>query len=112
MDIYVHADGGVDASLDLADWVARDPRVPADVARGSAAPAAGSMSATMEILQFAVGNGIALAGLLVSVARWRDGRPERPAVRISAQRPDGASITLESDDPQRIAEAVRQLGGA
>ncbi|GGK27860.1 hypothetical protein GCM10010124_20550 [Pilimelia terevasa] len=111
MDIHVHTDGGIDAALDLAHWIAADPGVPPEASPVPAAPAPGSMSATTDVLQFAVGNAIALGALLVSVAQWRQSRPVRPTVRLTAVRPDGASVTVESDDPATLAAAVRELGG-
>ncbi|GGJ77019.1 hypothetical protein GCM10010123_03760 [Pilimelia anulata] len=112
MDIHVRTDGGIDAALDLAHWIEADPGVGPAAARLPGAGAPGSMAGSVELLQFAVGNAIALGALLVSVARWRTSRPERPTVRVSVDTPDGATVTIESDDPDALAAAVRELGGA
>lgn len=111
MDVYVHTHGGVDAALDLAHWVAADPAAgPLTTVAGSRT-APGSMAGTTEVLQFAVGNAIALGALLVSIAQWRRARPERPTVRITTDA-EGVSVTVESDDPAALAAVVRELGGA
>jgi len=117
MELYVslaeptdaHVDA--DAMVELRHWLASDERLPAPVRAGRpGSPASGDLGTAVDVLQLVVGSAIALGQLVMSIAQWRQSRPDRPRVRISARRPDGVTVTIESADPDAVAEVVRQLG--
>jgi Effector Associated Constant Component 1 len=112
MDLYVRlAEPDMDAMIELAHWLAYEDRIPADSREASpAGPVDGALGTTTEVLQLAVGSAIALGQLVLSIAQWRQSRHQPPRVMISAERPDGVTVTIETTDPQALAEAVRQLG--
>jgi hypothetical protein len=112
MDLYVRlAKPDVDALIELQHWLAHDSRFPAPGRQPQAdQPAEGTLGNTTDVLQLIVGNAIALSSLLVSIAQWRESRPQPPEVRVCAHRPDGVTVTIESTDPEALAAAVRQLG--
>jgi hypothetical protein len=110
MDLYVRlAEPDVDTLLELQHWLAHDDRFPAP-AQQRPAPPDGTLGTTVDILQLVVGNAIALGQVLISIAQWRQSRPRPPVVRVAVHRPDGASVSIESDDPEAIAAVVRELG--
>lgn len=112
MELYVRlAEPDVDALIDLEHWLAHDDRFPAPARQAQARqPAEGQLGTTVEVLQLVIGNAIALSTLLLSVAQWRQSRPRPPEVRVSVHRPDGVTVSIESDEPEAIAAAVRELG--
>ena len=110
MDLYVRlAEPDVDTLLELQHWLDHDDRFHAP-ARQRGAADVGTLGTTTDVLQLVVGNAIALASVLVSIAQWRQSRPRPPAVRVAVHRPDGESVSIESDDPDAIAAVVRELG--
>ena len=111
MDLYVRlAEPDMDAMLELTHWLAYEARVPAETrTTRPAEPADGTLGTTVDVLQVAVGSAIALGQLVLSIAQWRQSRHQPPRVMISAERPDGVTVTIETTDPQALAEAVRQL---
>jgi len=110
MNLYVRlAERDVEALLELQHWLDHDDRFPAP-AQQAAPPADGTLGTTTDVLQLVVGNAIALAQVLVSIAQWRQSRPAPPQVRVTVHRPDGAAVSIESDDPEAIEAVVRQLG--
>ncbi len=112
MDLYVRlAEPDVDAMIELRHWLSADNRLPAQTRQAPPGPPAdGQLGPATDILQVVVGSAIALGQLLVSIAQWRQSRPEPPRVLVSAERPDGVTVTIESSDPDALAEVVRQLG--
>jgi hypothetical protein len=111
MDLYVRlAEPDVDTLLELQHWLAHDDRFPAPATQQRPAPPEGTLGAGVDILQLVVGNAIALGQILISIAQWRQSRAYPPAVRVAVHRPDGASVSIESDDPEAIAAVVRELG--
>jgi hypothetical protein len=109
MDLYVRlTEPDVDAMIELRHWLASDERF--RLPTGEAQPADGQLGTAVDVLQVAVGSAIALGQLLVSIAQWRQSRPTRPTVLVSAERPDGVTVSIESTDPDALAEVVRQLG--
>lgn len=109
MDLYVRlAEPDVDALVELAHWLAHDDRFPAPARQ--AEPAEGTLGTTTDVLQLVIGNSIALSQVLISIAQWRQSRPRRPGVRVSVHRPDGVTVSIESDQPEAIAAVVRELG--
>jgi hypothetical protein len=111
MDLFVRlAEPDVDALIELQHWLAHDDRFPAPARQPPLPPASGQLGTTVDVLQLVVGNAIALTSLLVSIAQWRESRPQPPRVRIAVHRPDGVTVTIESDEPEAIAAAVRELG--
>jgi hypothetical protein len=112
MDLYVRlAKPDVDALIELEHWLAHDSHFPAPGRQAQPGrPADGALGTTTDVLQLIVGNAIALSALLVSIAQWRASRPHPPEIRVCAHRPDGATVTIESTDPEALAAAVRELG--
>jgi len=110
MDLYVRlAEPDVDNLLELQHWLAHDDRFPAPTQQRPAPPD-GTLGTGVDILQLVVGNAIALGAVLISIAQWRQSRPRPPVVRVAVHRPDGPSVSIESDDPEAIAAVVRELG--
>ncbi len=96
----------------LLRWVREDECVGDDL-RGrlasSGSPVAGSMGAGFDILQFAVGSGLSLSALVVSVLQWRDGRRRAPEVTL---RRGDVEIRLPADlarDEAALARFVAVL---
>ncbi|HEU4423401.1 MAG TPA: hypothetical protein VFR67_12795 [Pilimelia sp.] len=112
MNLYVRlAERDLDAMVELQRWLAYDDRLPVESREARpVAPADGTLGTTVDILQLVIGSAIALGQLVLSIAQWRQSRPTAPLVLISAERPDGVTVTIESTDPQALADAVRQLG--
>jgi membrane-associated two-gene conflict system component 1 (EACC1) len=112
MDLYVRlADSDLDALVELQHWLAYDTRLPAearDVRPGPPTP--GAQGTATDVLQLVIGNAIALAQLVLSLAQWRQSRHRPPGVLVTARRPDGVTVTIESTDPDALAEVVRKLG--
>ncbi|GAA2513711.1 effector-associated constant component EACC1 [Pilimelia columellifera] len=112
MDIYLRVDATPGTLLELAHWLAQDHQLPPESRDPRLTPGAEAhMGATLDLLQLVIGNAIALSALLVSVDRWRRSRPDRPTVRVVARQPDGATVTVESDDPEALATLVREWDG-
>lgn len=112
MNLYVRlAERDLDATVELQRWLAYDDRLPVESREAlPVAPADGTLGTTVDILQLVIGSAIALGQLVLSIAQWRQSRPAPPLVLISAEHPDGVTVTIESTDPQALADAVRQLG--
>jgi hypothetical protein len=112
MDLYVRlAEPDVDALLDLQHWLAHDDRFPAPARQAPPEPPPdGTLGTTVDVLQLVVGNAIALGQVLLSIAQWRQSRPDQPGVRVTVYHPDGPPVSIESDDPEAIAAVVRELG--
>jgi hypothetical protein len=97
--------------IELAHWLAAENRLPAQArVTRPGPPADEDLGTTTDVLQVIVGSAIALGQLIVSVAQWRQSRPRPPQVLVSAERPDGVTVTIASADPEALAEVVRQLG--
>jgi hypothetical protein len=110
MDLYVRlAEPDVDTLLELQHWLAHDDRFPTPTQQRPG-PSGGTLGTGVDVLQLVVGNAIALGQVLLSIAQWRQSRPRPPALRVAVHRPDGASVSIESDDPEAIAAIVRELG--
>jgi hypothetical protein len=112
MNLYVRlAEPDVNAMIELRHWLAHEHRLPPETREhGADQPGDGQLGTAVDVLQLIVGSAIALGQLVVSIAQWRQSRPDRPRVLVSAQRPDGVTVSIESTDPQVLAEVVRQLG--
>jgi hypothetical protein len=112
MELYVSlAEPDVDAMVELRHWISSDERLPAQVrAPGETRPAEGDLGTAVDVLQLVIGSAIALGQLVMSIAQWRQSRGDQPRVRVSARRPDGVTVTIETADPDALAEVVRQLG--
>jgi hypothetical protein len=101
----------------LLRWVRADEGVAA--AEGldggrivGAPPAPGEMGLGFDVLQFAVGSGISLGALAVSVAQWRDARAERSRRRVVVLRRGSTEIELPADpgaDPAALARLLAPL---
>lgn len=107
-------DDAEEALRSLLHWVRADENVPADV-RGHLVPTGsrvdGAMGATLDVLQFAVGSGLSVAAVVVSVLQWRDGL--RRAPRVILRRGD-TEIALPADvagDEAALARYVAALEG-
>jgi hypothetical protein len=110
MELFVRlAEPDVDALLDMQHWLAHDDRFPAPARQGRPV-CGGPLDSTADVLQLVVGNAIALGQVLLSIAQWRQSRPQAPGVRVTMHRPDGTPVSIESDDPEAIAAVVRALG--
>src|SRR5688572_25085985 len=115
MELYVRlAEPDVDALIELQHWLSNDDRFPAPARQAPTGPPLpppdGTLGTTTDVLQLVVGNAIALGQVLVSIAQWRQSRPQPPAVRVTVHHPDRPSVSIESDDPEAIAAVVRELG--
>jgi hypothetical protein len=111
MNLYVRlAEPDMNIMIELQHWLARDDRIPPESRHGApASPGDGQLGTTVDVLQLIIGSAITLGQLIVSIAQWRQSRPDRPTVLISAERPDGVAVSIESSDPKALAEVVRQL---
>lgn len=98
---------GEDATS-LHRWLTRDPDVAghATVRLGAAARPGEMSGGTLDVVNVVLGNGIALANLLVAVAAWRGTRPRAPQVRVER---DGVSVTVTGADPQTVRALVAAL---
>ncbi|AJT62559.1 hypothetical protein T261_0870 [Streptomyces lydicus] len=113
VDIFVEpaAEGGSDdrALTSLYRWLARDPDTAGHttISLAPGAPGAGDMGGAFEVINAVVANAIALGGLAVACATWRDARPGAPVVRIER---DGVTVTVEDGSPETVSRIVAALG--
>lgn len=62
------------------------------------------------VLSLAITSTLSVANLVLQiVTRWRESHPRRPVVTITQERPDGTVVTIDTFDPDALAEAVRKL---
>jgi hypothetical protein len=64
---------------------------------------------SIEVLSLVLGSGLSALQLALAIAQWRDSRHAAPVVTITRTRPDGVVVSVETSDPQALADAVRQL---
>lgn len=104
----------------LLRWVRADEGVEGVAAAGGldggrivgAPPGPGEMGLGFDVLQFAVGSGISLGALAVSVAQWLDARAERSRRRVVVLRRGGTEIELPAGadaDPAALARLLAPL---
>jgi len=101
----------VPAMIELRDWLDRDDRLgPGSAPSWGGEPADGHMSGALGWLQFGVGTALALGQLLVAIAAWRDSRPDKPSVLVSAETEHGIeTVHIDTSDPDALDRAVRAL---
>ncbi|QKW33335.1 hypothetical protein HUT06_04225 [Actinomadura sp. NAK00032] len=72
-----------------------------------AAPVKGEMGTAFEVIKLVLESGFQVATFALSYVTWRGTRRTRPAITI--ERGD-VSVSIDSDDPEIIAQALRELG--
>ncbi|GGY47192.1 MULTISPECIES: effector-associated constant component EACC1 [Streptomyces] len=104
-------DDGADTLRSLLRWVQEDETLTGDVrARITAGEAvAETMGSGFELLQFAVGNGISVAALVLSVVQWRTSLRRSPDVTLrrgtTEVRIDG-ELARDPEGLRRVVEAL------
>ncbi|MFF3328615.1 hypothetical protein ACFYWX_03485 [Streptomyces sp. NPDC002888] len=114
MELSLTLADGEDTGDHLASlyrWLLQDSDVTdhIDVRHGRGTAPPGAMSGTLEVINLAVSNSIALAGLFVTVGAWRRTRRGAPEVRIER---DGLVLTVTGDDPEKVRALVADLSAA
>ncbi|MGW0712506.1 effector-associated constant component EACC1 [Streptomyces sp. NPDC002643] len=102
-------DGGGPSGL--FRWLAQDPdvRSSAQLALVPASERAGDMGGAFEIINAVVANSLALSGVAIAAASWRETRAPRPTVRIECA---GVVVEVGDDSPETIARITRVLSEA
>ncbi|MGW6537424.1 effector-associated constant component EACC1 [Streptomyces sp. NPDC055051] len=95
----------------LADWLRSDEVVgeQAEIELVQAAPKTGEMGLAFEAVQAIVDNGFQVANLVVAIAAYRRTRPSDRGVVIER---DQVRVTIDTDDPAKIAQIVQALDNA
>lgn len=96
------------AVTSLYRWLVQDPDVRghATVSLVPAPRRPGDMGGTVELINVLLGNGIALAGLVLAVISWRQSRPRPPVTYI--ERGD-LRISVEDASPETVRALLRAL---
>ncbi|MFG2130960.1 hypothetical protein ACGFNV_24520 [Streptomyces sp. NPDC048751] len=100
-----------DQLASLYRWLRQDPDITdhIDVRHGQGTAPPGTMSGTLEVINLAVSNTLALANLFVAVGAWRGTRRGAPEVRVER---DGLVLTVTGDDPEKVRALIADLGTA
>lgn len=69
----------------------------------------GDMGIVIDVLTLVVGAGLSASQLVIAIAQWRQSLPSAPAVSIAQKSPDGTTLTIETSDPQALAELISAL---
>lgn len=103
------ADAAEEELRSFHQWLNGDPdiRRQATISMESAAPAKGEMGASFEVIKLVLESGFQVATFALSYVTWRGTRRNRPAIIIER---NGVSVSIDSDDPEVIARAIRELG--
>ena len=119
-DVFVElseTDEGADAEdalRSLLRWLREDKTLGGALRGGiaPAEPAAGHMGAgAFDILQLALGSGLSVAALVVSVLQWQSARTRAPALTLSR---GGVKVEVTAEgarDPETLRRVVDLLDG-
>lgn len=104
-------DGDGEDPAGLFRWLAQDPdvRSTAQLALVPARERAGDMGGAFEIINAVVANSLALSGVAIAAASWRETRAPRPTVRIECA---GMVVEVGDDSPETIARITHALSEA
>jgi predicted dehydrogenase len=107
--VQVTADETSPGTFDLYQWLTDDPDVARTAELALAHDDQPDTLGSLEEINVVVSNLTALAGLLVTVATWREARARGAETRV--ERP-GVSLRIESTDPEAIRRLLQQLADA
>ncbi len=96
-------------SIELLRWLSRDPdlRTEASMSLVPATVRPGEMGGAFEAINAVLSSGLTLAGVVVSVASWRDSKGGRgPLVRIER---DGVVVEVHDGSVETVERIVRAL---
>ncbi|MGW1532546.1 effector-associated constant component EACC1 [Streptomyces aureus] len=95
----------------LAEWLRGDEQVGdhAEVDLVVAPIEEGDMGSAFDAVQVVVDEGFQLANLVLAVATWRRTTPAKPGVVIEH---NGVRVTVDTDDPEKIAQIAEALSDA
>lgn len=92
--------------LALRSWLLRAEELGGQAVVGGTGPRADEMGEGLELISVVLSNSIALGSLVTSIAAWRGSRPGTPRVRIEI---DGATVSIDTNDPEEIARITEAL---
>ncbi|GAA2601965.1 hypothetical protein GCM10010399_35910 [Dactylosporangium fulvum] len=101
----------VDTLLSLQRWLIGEPDIAQQEIALSTAARPGELGGAVEIISLVLGTGLSVGQLLLAISNWRRARPQAPAVVLTRTDPDGATVRIESSDPEAVAAAARALDG-
>lgn len=107
MRVRISVEGDALSVADLRSWLGRDPgtrRIPVTVESS----ARGEMSA-FDVLEVALGNGIAAANLAVAVAAWRTARGAALGGRTVRLEHGGTTVSVTDASAEEIDRILRAL---
>lgn len=107
--VQVTADEMNPGTLDLYQWLTDDPDVARTAELALAHDEQPDTLGTLEAIDIVVSNLTALAGLLVTVATWREARARGAETRVERR---GVSLRIESTDPEEMRRLLQQLAGS
>ncbi|MFJ9105634.1 hypothetical protein ACIRJM_45125 [Streptomyces sp. NPDC102405] len=92
----------------LYDWLRQESKIrkTAKLSMGSfEAPVPGAQGPLLDLVSLVVGSGFSAASLVVSIATWRDTRPQSPTVTVER---DGITVTVGGslEETQRLMEKL------
>ncbi len=104
------ADGSVDESRSLGNWLRDEPEVrrhgepttPADDDTG------GRMGTAMDVLTLVLGSGLSAAQLVTSIIMWRASHGRQ--IRVIIER-DDREVPIDTDDPAEAAAIAARITG-
>ncbi|WP_051827480.1 effector-associated constant component EACC1 [Streptomyces bicolor] len=91
----------------LQRWLLRDPdSAGATLTLRGRNATPGAMGPGLDLIDVVLSNVVALGGLLVAVATWRQSRANAPRVLVERE---GVTVTVSGTDAEQIERLVRQL---
>ncbi|WP_435220565.1 effector-associated constant component EACC1 [Streptomyces sp. Tue6028] len=95
----------------LAEWLRGDEQVGdhAEVDLVAAPVGESDMGSAFDAVQVVMDEGFQLANFILAIATWRRTAPAKPGVVIER---NGIRVTVDTDDPEKIAQIAEALSDA
>jgi Effector Associated Constant Component 1 len=102
-----------DSLRSLDEWLRSEREIAAhgDLRWGEVAPPE-QLGVGIEVLSLSLNSPQLIRQLLAAIIQWRSSRHPAPVVTISAELDDGATVRIETSDPEVLSTALRQLASA
>ena len=99
-----------DTVRSLREWLQqeRDVRLHGDLQWGKA-DSPEHMGVLTDVVTVLVSSGFSAAQLAFAIVQWRSSRHPAPVVTITREMGSGTTVTVETSDPEALAQAVREL---
>jgi hypothetical protein len=106
--VWVDEDPGGELRA-LRSWLLDEPQVRQFGSLATDRSADAAAMGTAEVLSLAVGSGLSIAQLVLSVAAWRTSRPRRYVIKVER---DGRSVEVGTDDEAELRALAEELEDA